>query len=156
MSALYLRPGAEDDSRRLWEWVNDPVTRQASFSSEPIPWDEHAAWFARRLQDPDSVMYLACDEEDNPVAFVRFDIDGSVAAIGINVAPDQRGKGYGTEAIRLAGERLAAERSIDRIDAYIRPENQASLRAFAKAGYEGREPCTVKGQPAVRMALAIP
>ena len=150
MSGLHLRPVTEQDCRTLWEWVNDPVTRQASFVGKPIPWDEHTAWFARRLQDPDSVMYMACDEQDNPVALIRFDIEGAAAAIGINVAPGQRGRGHGAAAIRLAGERLMAERDVERIDAYIKPTNEASLRAFAKAGYGGREPCTVKGQPAVR------
>lgn len=155
MSMLHMRPATERDSRLVWEWANDPVARQASFSSEPISWEEHAAWFARKLGEASSVMYVACDSEGCPVAFVRFAIEGTIAVISINVAPDQRGKGYGTAAIRLAGESIAADRGIDRIDAYIKPGNKASLQAFSKVGYKGCGECTVKGQRATRKVLVM-
>ena len=33
-----LRFATPQDARLLWEWANDPVTRQVSFSTAPIPW----------------------------------------------------------------------------------------------------------------------
>ena len=156
MSDLRIRRATRDDCRLYWEWANDPAVRQASFSSEPIPWEAHVEWFTRRLDAPDSRLYVISDAEGEPVAQVRFEIEGACAVVSVSVAASHQGKGYGAQALTMAARELFAETAVTRIDAYIKPDNTASLRLFEKAGYQRQADTTVKGQPAVHMALHGP
>lgn len=150
-ASLSLRPAREDDCRRLWAWASDPDVRAASFSSEPIPWAAHAAWFAARLDDPDCDLLVAIDEDETPVGQVRFDREGAAAVISIGLDRAARGKGYGSRIIaRATREYLARRPAVRRVYAYIKPENTASQRAFIRAGYAEAAPTTVRGCPAAR------
>jgi RimJ/RimL family protein N-acetyltransferase len=150
---LHLRPAGESDSRLVWEWANDPVTRAASFCSDPIPWETHAQWFLGKLQDPDCLHYLATDEEDNPVGQVRFDLNGAEATVSISVAPSLRGRGYGEALLRQGCEQLFQDSRVRLIHACIKPENTASLRIFAKGGFTRTALAVIKGQDAVHCVL---
>ena len=133
-----LRAAKKGDTRRVFEWANDPVTRAASFQSEPIQWKHHIRWFECSLESPKRYLFIA-EYAGIPTALLRFDRHGdgsdwSIATIGVNVSPSERGKGLGTELLRH-GTALAGRLSIGCIHAEIRSENVASRRAFEKAGY---------------------
>ncbi|MGH9226790.1 MAG: GNAT family N-acetyltransferase [Acidimicrobiales bacterium] len=123
--SLDLRPVTEADARRLWEWANDPATRAASFTSDPIPWETHADWLRRRLADPASHLFIT------DIGVVRF--EGAV--ISVTVAPSARGKGLGAALIDAGVRRLFATTDTPAIVAHIRPENVASHIAFADADF---------------------
>lgn len=59
--------------------------------------------------------------------------------LGISLAPESRGKGYGSEALCLIAEYLFANTAVNRIEGSCDVENIASQRALSKAGfsYEG-------------------
>lgn len=149
-----LRPAESTDARRIWEWSNDPEVRSVSFSSDPIPWDSHVAWFQARLADPQCRQCIAVERKGDPIAQVRFDIaDDNSATISISLAADVRGKGLGTQLIWMACRELFAETEIDRVEALIKPDNVASIRAFEKAGFVTTGDTEVKQQPARRFVL---
>jgi RimJ/RimL family protein N-acetyltransferase len=54
---------------------------------------------------------------------------------GIDIVPDARGKGYGTEAQRLVAEYLFRTTSANRVEASTDVENVAEQRSLEKAGY---------------------
>lgn len=58
-TSMSLRPAVADDSRRLFDWANDPVVRSVSFRSEPIAWEDHSRWFAGKLTDPQAALFIA-------------------------------------------------------------------------------------------------
>ena len=64
--------------------------------------------------------------------------DGS-GHIGLDIAPDERGKGAGTAALNLAWA-WALENGFHRLEGSTSEENIAMQKAFKKAGweYEGR------------------
>lgn len=143
----------EGDCELLWEWANDPQVRESSFSPDPIPWEDHVAWFRRKRADPRCHMYIVTDEGGRPVGQVRFDLRADHnAEVDISIAEAERGRGYAVAALRLGCERVR-EAGGRTIVAYIKEENTASLRAFSGAGFAfeglGRE----KRHPAVRMTL---
>lgn len=146
--AVRVRPAAADDARRVWEWANDPVTRTASFTTAAIPWENHARWFAGKLADPNCVFLIA--EAAGPVGQVRFDLTGDEAVISVGLAPDARGCGFGAAAIRAAVEHLTQTRPVRRVEALIRPENTASVKAFESAGFGPAGETTVRDHPALR------
>lgn len=135
-SILYLREVQVDDCHLIWEWVNDPITRSNSFSSDMIAWHEHVAWFTTKLNDPCSYFYLGFNSQNQPVGYVRFQqINGTEADISVAVAPEQRQQGYATELICQGVSQVWRNTKINRVNAYIKPTNQASRHVFMKAGF---------------------
>ena len=150
---LTLRPVQADDCHLIWEWANDPVTRVASFSSESIRWETHVEWFTAKLTDPHSLFYIALDATGTPVGQIRYHIEGQEAVVSAGLAPDQRGRGYGSRIIRLASQQVFENTTVSLIHAYIKLDNAASARAFSKAGFATISPVEVQGHPALHLLL---
>ncbi|MFB3813279.1 MAG: UDP-2,4-diacetamido-2,4,6-trideoxy-beta-L-altropyranose hydrolase [Terriglobales bacterium] len=146
---LLLERASEADCRLLWELANEPGVRAASFSSEPIPWNDHVQWFAERVHDGNTLLLIARDGADRPIGQVRFETEGVEAVISISVDRAARGKGYGVQLIRMATEQVFASREVKVIHAYIKPGNDDSLRAFVHAGYEKTDDTWIRGQRAL-------
>jgi RimJ/RimL family protein N-acetyltransferase len=132
---LRLRTVQESDAQLLWEWANDPQVRAASFSSEPIPWEQHVQWFDAQLKNPNCIIYIAINSDNISIGKIRYKIEDNQAVISIIIAKNYRNQGYGSELIKLACNRLFQELNISQIHAYIKPENQSSIRSFIKAGF---------------------
>jgi RimJ/RimL family protein N-acetyltransferase len=150
---LRLRQIQEKDCRLLWEWANDPEVRAVSFSPEPIPWDQHLQWFHSKLADPNALLYLVTDLEDAPVGEVRYQLQGTRAVVSICLGPEFRGKGYGNTILKMATEALFRSSQVNKIDAYVKPENEASLRLFTSAGFTLGTTGQVGRQHAVHFVL---
>ncbi len=130
-----LRPAASGDCRRLWEWRNEAATREASFNRNPIPYPEHERWFSRKVQDPDTRIFIVLDEAGREVGYLRFDIHADGAEIGVGMDKAERGRGYGSAAIRLGSDSILDSGDVTRVVAYVKTENPASLGAFRRAGF---------------------
>ena len=131
------RVGAEDCAL-LYAWANDPDTRRASIYTEPIAWQTHVAWFARKQSDPNCYHFLACDLDNVPVGQIRFDVLGTTAETGITIDRTQRGHGYAALMIAQGVETLFQDDSPDglqTITAWIKPDNLPSQRAFERARF---------------------
>jgi UDP-2,4-diacetamido-2,4,6-trideoxy-beta-L-altropyranose hydrolase len=150
---LSLRLARAEDCRLVWEWANDSAVRSASFSGDPIPWESHREWFARKLTDPASVYYIATDDKGDPLGQVRFDVnvEGREAVISVSLTPESRGRGLGPKLIRLATELVLEEREVETVLAYIKQENARSRLAFLKAGYRDGGPAPPSGHPSWRL-----
>ncbi len=151
---FWLRPARPQDCARVWEWVNDPVSRAASFSSDPIAWDAHVRWFEARLNDPHAVYFIAVSAHDEPVGQIRYAVEARSATLSVSLAPQFRGQGYGSALIRRASTRLLQTADLDEIEAYVKPDNESSLRAFVKAGFANTGVRTVNGHTAIRFSLS--
>src|SRR2546428_12807146 len=90
---LVWREARMADADVLWRWANDPETRQNSFNTSPILYEEHVAWLSQRLGSDATPIWIFSDG-DVPVGQVRFDISGDVAEIGITGSTEQRARGY--------------------------------------------------------------
>jgi RimJ/RimL family protein N-acetyltransferase len=133
--AVSLRPAHEDDRDLLLAWRNEPAVRAASRSAGEVSPEEHAAWFARRLADPGTRIFVV-EYDGVPAGQVRVDrVDGSRGEIHIALTGAARGMGLAAPALRAAARRGADELGFDRIEANVRATNEASLRAFARAGF---------------------
>lgn len=150
---LRLQRAKDSHCHLLWAWANDPDVRTVSFSSAPIPWQEHVQWFHAKLQDPSCLFFIAIDSEDVPVGQVRYDLKGSYALISLSLDRRQRNKGYGSTLLRLSAQTLFATTTHTVIHAYVKPENQASVRAFERASYINTGTTMTEGQPAVLLTL---
>lgn len=137
----YLRSVEEADRELLFEWANDAETRRQSFTTSPISWEEHTAWFARTQADENCRHWILmiCDETAYPAGVLRLvrDEDEKAYRISYSIAPAWRGHGYGSLLLTLA-KKWAAAMCPDCIKLYgeVKAENTASVRCFEKAGYE--------------------
>lgn len=135
-AGLRLRPARESDCRLLWEWANDSAVRTAAFSSAPIPWEEHEAWFARKMKDPDCHILIAEDGYGRAIGQFRADWRSRQDAdIDLSLSPEFRGAGYGRELIGLGAVQALGDRRSARLHAFVKPENLASRRSFELAGF---------------------
>lgn len=150
---LRLRPVRKNDCQQLWEWANDPTVRPVSFATEPISWERHLEWFHAKLSDPNAVLYLAVDFADLPVGQVRYQIDHTRAAVSISLAPQFRGRGYANLVLEMATKELFHTTAVEKIDAYVKPNNKTSLRLFTRAGYTRGRTEMIGNQQAIHFVL---
>ena len=150
---LRLRRVEDKDCRLLWEWANDPDVRAVSFSTEPIPWEQHVTWFKTKLADPNAVLYLAIDSENVPVGQVRYQITPPDAVVSIDLAAGFRGKGLGGMALAKATEDLFATTEVATVHAYVKPDNEPSIKLFNSAKFTRRGVESIRGRPALHFVL---
>ena len=146
---LQLRDAEENDADLLWRWVSEPAVRTASFSSDPISWEEHREWFTRKLRDHNCFIFIAMDHQKEPVGQARFDLlNPDEAEIDVSISSANRGAGLGSLMIDIGFEKLMSITSVRTVHAFIKPENTASIMAFARANFEDAGMATVNGYAA--------
>ena len=149
---ISLRPATQDDCRRLWDWRNETATREASFDTHFIPYEDHENWYSRKMQAQDTRIFIIMNADDREAGYVRFNIEADEAEISVSVDKAERGKGYGAVAIRLASNQVLASSPVKRILAYIKQDNPASVAAFGRAGFESEGTKAMSGTEVYVMA----
>lgn len=132
---MTFRRATVADSRLIWEWRNDPVTREMSRSSEEISWEQHQLWFESVSGDPRRSLLIA-ERGEEPLGVLRFDpFAEGCAEISINVAPSQRGKGISRTMLAAACRYGFEQLSLARIYAEIKETNAPSIKIFEGVGF---------------------
>lgn len=149
-----LRHAEDGDMRTVWDWNNDAAVRALSFSSDPIPYAVHEEWFRGKLNDSLCTFYIAVDAEDAPIGFVRFDEGNDGAVVSVVVSFPWRGKGIGGTLIEVASRKWYSQSKGELLHAFVKTGNEASVKAFLKAGYRLRKPAAYRGQPCVHLSLS--
>ena len=132
-----IRKANEGDSRDIFDWRNDELTRQMSHTTELVEWDGRSSWFVASLNNTKRLLVICEDEDtDEKVAIVRFDIEDERALISINLSPQMRGKrkakGCLKDAISFFQKYFSDVRFID---AEIKSINIPSQQSFVGVGF---------------------
>ena len=138
---IWLRRAVIEDEKRTLEWSNEEITRANSFHPEKIAKEVHAVNFRKWLSSDQTMLLVAVDEEENLVGQVRFDFTEKEACISISLDKRFRGKGIGAEMIRYSCQMIMGSQKATRINAFVKKDNEASIKAFEKVGFVliGRE-----------------
>jgi spore coat polysaccharide biosynthesis predicted glycosyltransferase SpsG/GNAT superfamily N-acetyltransferase len=130
---MTVRPVRESDRMTLLDLANDPLVRQNSFDTAPIPLDDHHRWFDRALAD-ERIKIAVFEAAGTPVGTVRFETRPRQTVTSLSLSAPFRGLGLGAILLRraIAENELPGEVPVT---AYIKPENTASQRTFERAGY---------------------
>ena len=125
------------DSKIIFEWRNDELTRQMSHTTDIVDWDGHSAWFASSLENKNRLLLLCENKNDlKKIAVVRFDVNSMRALMSINLSPDMRGKGISKQCLSESIENFKNEfPQVVALDAEIKLENIASQRVFKSIGF---------------------
>jgi UDP-2,4-diacetamido-2,4,6-trideoxy-beta-L-altropyranose hydrolase len=146
---ISLRPVEINDREWIWQCANDPISRSASFSSETILWNDHIKWFDQKLKDRDCVFWVIVQNLNlHPVGTVRYETSGHSAIISINITPDNRRRGVGSQAIQISSELLFETTLVTTVHAYIKIENTASINVFTRSGYSNTGLVDINGNAA--------
>jgi RimJ/RimL family protein N-acetyltransferase len=137
---IFLRPATEDDLAMLDRFLTDPHATGAfqwyGFR-DPARW--RRAWAENGLLSDDGGQLIVAlgDESIGFVAWrqIRTSPHSHCWNVGINLLPEARGHGYGTEAQRQLVAYLFAHTPVQRIEAGTDGDNIAEQRALEKAGF---------------------
>lgn len=131
-----LRGAVPEDEALILAWANDPQARSRGFQTKPITPREHHAWFKTRLANrEDCVFFIAQSPAATPMGQVRFDrVDG---AWTISYALDAAFRGWklARPMLEAAIEALRTREPAARLDAWVKPDNVASLQTFRGMGF---------------------
>ena len=130
-----LREAGAADGALLFEWVNSPDSLANKERTEgPIPRADHECWFAKRLRDPATRMWIV-EADSQPVGQVRLQCDAGVAEVDIYIATESRGQGHGHAALRAAIRQFRKGDSQTPIVARVLAHNTASRALFESLGF---------------------
>jgi len=132
-----VRLATDKDSKNIFDWRNDTLTRSMSHSTKIVNWKEHKQWFASSI-DSENCSLIICEHDIfNKIAVVRFDLNESGALISINLNPSKRGKNLGKESLIKSIEFFSKKYpSTKKIFAEVNEENIASKKTFLGVGFE--------------------
>lgn len=137
---MVLRPVAEDDLVVLDRFLTDP---EATGPFQWLGWSDPRRW--RRnwaengfLGDDGGRLMVAVGAD--PLGFVAWRKivtwrNSYYWSVGIQLLPEARGRGVGTEGQRLLAQYLFAHTPVVRLEADTETENIAEQRALEKSGF---------------------
>ncbi len=140
-----LRGIVPDDSDALFALETDLTTWELRQPAPPTTVDRHA-WEERlraRLAGDDGAVRFAIEAEGAFVgtcSLTGFDHLARHADIGVSLTADARGRGYGTDALRVLATFAFARHNLHRLQLEVLATNAAAIASYRKVGFieEGR------------------
>ncbi|MBC7447033.1 MAG: UDP-2,4-diacetamido-2,4,6-trideoxy-beta-L-altropyranose hydrolase [Hymenobacteraceae bacterium] len=147
--SLGIRRATATDSLQYFEWVNEPSVRAQALRTDPILWADHGRWFAARLADTATYLYVltAPGNTAEAIGQVRIEFDAkNQGLIDYSLVPAWRGRGFGAALLRRAVRQLRLDRpGAWSLLAYVRETNAASSRVFTQLGFQRGESLPLPG-----------
>ncbi len=131
-----LRTARPEDTAQVFEWRNDPWIVSLSQHQRKVEWEEHLAYFNGVLQSPDHIFYIIENTEGDGIGVLHFSRERDQAQVSIYLMQSFTGSGLGVKLLRLGCQKAHLNwPNLVKFIAKIRSDNQASVRAFQKAGF---------------------
>jgi RimJ/RimL family protein N-acetyltransferase len=121
-----------DDLVMVARWYND-----LDFVGEFEPFHQGSLADTERqfAEKKDSDWFIVSSKDGEPVGFAcAFKVQGAYG-IGYMLVPEARGRGYGSEAVRILVDYVFLHHDVPRVQAETHPDNTASQRVLEKAGF---------------------
>lgn len=130
----------DTDRELLFEWINDREDVLLNAGYSPVHERDHTEWFDSIRHRPDIVIFgirtLGDDELVGSCQLLNVDQRHSTAGLQIRIGKDEaRGKGYGTEAVRLLVAHAFRDMNLERVQLHVFAGNDRAIRAYEKAGF---------------------
>ena len=142
---IKFREANYDDINNYFIWANDPLVRSISYNTNKITLIEHTKWFRSKIKDINCLMLLFT-VSNSPIGQVRFEKENvNHYIINISVSNEFRGKGYGSEILKMATEHFFNLNPEVIINAYIKTSNLSSIKSFENASFKKSAILNYKG-----------
>ena len=137
---IRLRLMNTDDTEQIVRWRNNPRVRNNFIYQKPFTKEGHENWVRTMVDTGKVVQFIIEDLDDGqPVGSVYFrdiDMDHAKAEYGIFIGEDSAvGKGFGSEAARLAVAYGFEELRLHKIFLRVFADNAGAIRSYEKAGF---------------------
>ena len=144
-NAVHLTEVRREDSEIMYRWINDAETVRFNAPYLPVTWSGHSAWFDNLGKDSSKIVLAIRETAGKELIGVVQLIDihpihrSAELTTRIGDAA-KRGKGYGTEALRLTLDFAWRDLNLQRVWLRVFASNERAIRAYARAGFlsEGR------------------
>ena len=141
---VVLRPFRPEDVEPLWRAKLEPVTWARTSADPLVPetLDEHRPRYAEPTKG--GMAQFAVDVDDVLVGrALLFHVDNLArnAEVGLALLPEQQGKGYGRDVLRVLVDYGFRSRNLHRVHLQTLASNEMGLRAYRAVGFveEGRQ-----------------
>ena len=134
---ITLRKITYADTDMIVRWRNSEAVRCNFFYREEFSAETHLRWMETKVKSGEVVQYII-EVDGRPVGSTYFrDIDRGRASAeyGVFIGEDVRGRGIGTEALRLTLDKAVSELGLRHIIARAIEGNDASINCFLHAGF---------------------
>ena len=128
-----LRLQEKEDMKLVAEWLNNPEFVGAYHPLRQISRAEIEKNYDNA--PPENKWFFIEKKDGSKIGYIGHFLVGKLWEISYFLIPSERGKGYGTEAVKIMVDYLFLSKDIVRIQAYIDPRNIASQKVIEKAGF---------------------
>jgi RimJ/RimL family protein N-acetyltransferase len=128
-----LRIMEREDLATLQEWDNNP-----EFMGDYEPLRQEIKTELEKTYDnlKDAQWFFVQKKDGTKIGYVAHFLAAGETELGYLIVPNERSKGYVSEAIEIMVDYLFLSRDVVRIQAKADPENMASWKALEKAGFK--------------------
>jgi RimJ/RimL family protein N-acetyltransferase len=127
-----------EDSETMFRWINDPETVRFNAPFRPVHWASHHEW-VQSLGKTSNKFVFAVRAANGLVGVVQLiDVDPihRSAELTIRIGSDAlRGRGYGTQALKLVTDFAWRDLNLHRVWLRVFADNSRAIRAYKKAGF---------------------
>jgi len=150
---ISIREASLSEAEILFKLSNDVGVRENSINRNQIEWDNHIKWLKEKIESDTYHIYLFFDGK-NFIGQVKFEIENKEAVISISIVNEYRGKKLAAPILRKGIESMLNKaRRIEKIFAYIKPENQSSIKSFNKVGFNFQDQVEIHNEKFNRYLL---
>ncbi len=162
--SVSLAPLRTTDLPRLFEWINDREQVLFNAPYKPVHETDHLAWFDSVRHRSDVVIFgIRLADSDSLIGSCQLtEVDQLHRSASLQVRigeVDERGHGYGTEAVELLLHHAFVDLGLHRVQLQVFLSNEAALRSYAKVGFtrEGvlRQAAYIDGEPVDVVVMGI-
>lgn len=150
---ISFREATLSDAKILFQLSNDDKVRENSINRNKIEWENHVKWLNEKIISDNYYIYLFFDDK-NFIGQVKFEIEDVEAIISISIVKEYRGKKLAIPMLRKGIESILNKaKSIEKIFAYIKPENLSSIKSFNKIGFNFQDQVEINNEKFNRYLL---
>ena len=137
---IRLREVRLEDYQSLFRWANDRDLRILSAPFRPVSWEEHVSWLKGLLHDRTRELLIIEDSQEAlPIGQILLSGISQIhrnSEMSIRIGETSyRGRGFGTQALRLLIEHARKDLGLHRIELTVFPENAPAIRSYEKVGF---------------------
>jgi RimJ/RimL family protein N-acetyltransferase len=130
---ICLRIMELEDVPLIVKWANDPDFAGEFEPLEQVTLREISKWLDGLASN--EKWFFILKKDGSEIGQIMFAPIGRHFVIGYRMRPEERNKGYCTEAVQIIVDYLFLTRDIVRIQAETNPRNLASRKVLEKAGF---------------------
>ena len=137
---IYLSPRNSEDVEKFTEWLNDfRVTDYIGKSSNLVTLESEKKFLEENIT-PEAVFVIVTMEDNKMIGTVsleKIDMINRIGTLGIFIGEEEyRGKGYGTEAVKLILEYGFKYLNLYNINLDLMEFNTRALKCYEKCGFK--------------------